>query len=131
MALQAQMLPILPKAGLLNQKQLFVALHDAVRDQAAEGRTFMSTYPQKRGSSSYRRTGTLRNSWSFKVKSGSKRIEGTVGSNSGIAPYNEEVQGEKQDPLFAMLGWRNVEDLEKKTNREFPSAVERIIGRAK
>lgn len=130
MALQMRLIPLLPPGGILNAAQVFTALHNGVRDQSAESVRFMSTYPPKPGKSRYRRTGTLRRSWSFTVKSGNRRVEGSVNSNSGIAPYNEDVQGENQRPLFETLGWRNVKDLEKKVGREFVGRLERIVKRA-
>ncbi len=123
-----KLIPTIPKDGILSPEKLFVGLSNGVRDMAVESVRFMSTYPPKRGASRYRRTGTLRNSWSFSIKSGGKRIEGSVNSNSGIAPYNEEVQGENQDALFSMIGWKNVNDLQKKVDREFQGRLGRIIG---
>lgn len=129
MTLQMRLIPISPPGGIVDSRRLFTALHSGIRDESAEGVRFMSVYPAKT-SRRYRRTGTLRRSWSFDVKSGQRRIEGRVGSNAGIAPYNEDVQGVNQDALFAAIGWRNVNDLERKVNRDLPGRFERIIGAA-
>ena len=127
--LQIKMIPIVSEKPFGNIPRMFSLLHNAVRDQAAEGVRFMSVYPTKSGSN-YKRTGTLRKSWSFVIKTGGRLIEGIIGSNSNIAPYNEEVQGVNQDEIFATLGWRNVNDLGKVIDKEFPKRIQEMIGRA-
>lgn len=123
---QIQMVPI-GDFGFKDTAKLMVILNDAVRDETAEGVRYMSVYPTKPPGSSYVRTGTLRRSWSSKVSSGSGSIEGTVGSQGSIAPYNEDVQGETQMPLFQRIGWRTTEDLRKQFDSKFADNVQKKI----
>lgn len=127
--LQVKMIPIGIEKPFGDLPKMFVLLNNGVRDQAAEGVRFMSTYPPIRDSS-YRRTGTLRRSWSFSMRTGGGRIEGEIGSNSNIAPYNREVQGKEQTDLFWGKGWHNVTQLETMIDKDFPKRVQSLIGRA-
>ncbi len=124
------MIPIVTPKPFGDVPKAFAVMHDVVRDQAAEGVKFMSQYPAKPGDSRYKRTGTLRRSWAFKITSGNNRIEGEIGSNANVAPYNEEVQGADQNPFFKAVGWKNVEDLGKKIDKEFPERMQRAIDKA-
>lgn len=124
--LQIQMIPIVPKGRLGNPAKLFALMHRGITDQAAEGVRFMSFYPPKQKTD---RTGTLRRSWSFRVVSGNRRIEGIIGSNPNIAPYNERVQGENQEEPWASIGWRNIKDLIKLIERSFPKRMQDLVGR--
>jgi len=126
---QFQFIPVTPPKGLGDIPKLFAILNNAVRDQVAEGVRFMSTYPAKPGGSSYRRTGTLRRSWSFAMKTGGGRIEGTIKSNQNVAPYNEDVQGEDQQALFKRIGWKNIKDLDKKIDKEFSKRVDDMVSK--
>jgi len=127
---QVKVIPITPTESLVNTPKLFVLLTAAVRDQVAEGVRLMSIYPPQLGRSKYRRTGTLRRSWSFGVTTGGGRIEGLVRSASNIAPYNREVQGEEQLLFFGRRGWANIKELDKQINRDFPKRMQDMINRA-
>ncbi len=129
--LQTKMLPVGKDVELFNERQLFVALHDALRDEVADGVRFMSRYPAKPGRSTYRRTGTLRRSWFFKISSGMRRITGLVGSNANVAPYNVRVQGDDQLPHFERIGWRDTKTLSRVLGRSFTRRIERIFGNLK
>ena len=107
----------------------FVLLANAVRDEAAEGERFMTQYPPEAPGGHYRRTGTLRKSWSSNVKTGGSKIEGEVGSAGNIAPYNEDVQGENKESLFKQIGWRNVEDLQSKVQGSLPDRIQDAINK--
>ncbi len=97
----------------------------------AEGNRFIAKYPPQRlRKSGYKRTNTLKRSWSFKVRNEGRRIIGTVGSNSNIAPYNRFVQGKRQRRLFRGAGWRNVNTLEARMTRQLISGVDTIMERA-
>ena len=95
--------------------------HDVVRMMqrtTAEGQRRIAVYPPQRlRKSGYRRTGTLKRSWSKKVSSGGNKVEGVVGSNAGIAPYNVWVQGprkgrgRRQVAIFRRAGWQGVDEL--------------------
>lgn len=61
----------------------------------------LSTYPPLRSGSTYKRTGTLRRSWSRRIEGSGLEQRAIVGSNSNIAPYNRAVQDEEeQRPAF-------------------------------
>ncbi len=125
-----RMIPILPDRSFRQDTaKAFAAVNNAVRDTVADGVRLISDYPAQ-GRSRYRRTGTLRRSWGFSMKSGGRRIEGTVQSNSRIAPYNRDVQGENQKPLFERRGWRNVTDLIGFMGDLLPSRVQRALNEA-
>ena len=103
----------------------------AVRDASANGTRFIQKYPAQRLlKTGYRRTGTLKRSWSFKVVNGATQITGTVGSNSNMAPYNRPVQGSPQVRLFKGAGWRNIDVLQRKMENEFNKDLETILKRA-
>ena len=125
--MQMQMIPIGKDIKLGDVPKLFVTLNDAVRDEVAEGVRFMSEYPPSPAGSTYRRTGTLRRSWSFEVKSGGGRIEGSVGSNSNVAPYNMTVQGDEQGSVFINIGWRDTKTLGKIMEKDFPGRCQSLV----
>ena len=114
------------KKKLINPPRLIVGLTNAVRDTVVEGRTYAAYYPPQRLTKTrYKRTGTLGRSWSFGVRVRPGQIEGDVGSNANIAPYNRRVQGARgqQDPMFRRAGWRNVDDLIKFVRPHFLKRV--------
>ncbi len=129
MALTVRTIPIGDDWNLGDPRKLFTALYNAIRDQVAEGVRFMSKYPPKLNPN-WRRTGTLRRSWSFSVKSGGNRIEGEIKSAHNIAPYNERVQGIEQMEPWQSIGWRNVDDLLKQIDKDFLKRVDKELEKA-
>jgi len=124
-----EIIPIMPKESFSSDTtKIFAAAHNVVRDTVADGVRFISDYPAQAAGSRYRRTGILRRSWGFNIKSGNMRIEGTVQSNSMVAPYNRDVQGENQKPLFERRGWKNVSDLMKFMAEGFSDKVQKAVG---
>lgn len=115
--------PILPKRQMVDRAALTAAAQRAMRNTVVEGARFMSEYPPQRlTKTGYRRTGTLKRSWSFKVETTASAVIGTVGSNSGVAPYNRDVQGPgtEQKAMFRVRGgWQNVDDLNERLSREW------------
>ncbi len=106
-------------------------LQRLMRNTVAEGNRFIAKYPPQRlRKSGYKRTGTLKRSWSFKVRNEGRRIVGTVGSNSNIAPYNRFVQGQRQRRLFRGAGWRNVNTLEARMVKQLITGADDIMERA-
>ncbi len=102
-------------------------LKSAMVSTTAEGQRFIAKYPaQTLRKSGYRRTGTLKRSWSSKVTSTKTKITGVVGSNDNIAPYNKFVQGSPQSKLFRTTAWRNIDDLRKNMENDFVKRVEEI-----
>ncbi len=124
---EIRLIPIVPDKLFGDAPKVMAILHSAIRDQVAEGVRFMTWYPPQPPNSTYRRTTRLMASWSYSISSGSHRIEGRILSNSGIAPYNKDVQGVEQDYVFTRIGWRNVPELIEKIDDEFPERVQRLI----
>ena len=128
--MQIQMIPIgQPEQIFKDTAKVFVVIEQAVRNEVVEGVRFMSVYPPAPPNSRYVRTGILRRSWNFKVVTGGGRIEGVVGSQSNIAPYNEEVQGSPQGNIFRDIGWRNTDDLQKQIDTKFADKVQAEISK--
>lgn len=91
----------------------------AMQDTTSDGVRLVSTYPpQTLTATGYRRTGTLKRSWSPDVSVSGIRITGIVGSNGNIAPYNLEVQGPVQNRVFKSAGWPNEADLKQQMERD-------------
>ncbi len=104
-------------------------LKGAMVSTTADGQRFIAKYPaQTLRKSKYRRTGTLKRSWSSKVTSTRTKIIGVVGSNDNIAPYNKLVQGNRgqQAKLFRGYTWRNIDDLRRNMENDFRKRVEDI-----
>lgn len=106
-------------------------LEKLMTNTVADGNRFIAKYPPQRlKKSGYVRTGTLKRSWSFRVRRGKSKIVGTVGSNSNIAPYNKFVQGKTQRRLFRGAGWRNVNSLEARMIKRLITGTDDIMGKA-
>lgn len=122
--------PILPKGPIANPARMMAELKQAMENTVADGLAFIQEYPPSR-SKWYKRTGTLRRAWSRKVTETGGGIEGTIGANSGMAPYAEDVQGENQLDLFRVYDWRNVpmlvDRVTKRLEQEANAAVKRAI----
>ena len=130
MATRIKIIPIRSRAPKPDARKIRRELEKAMRDSVSDGQRFIAKYPPQRlRKTGYRRTGTLKRSWSSKVTSGARRIEGVVGSNSGIAPYNRPVQGRRQVPAFRRAGWKGVDDLAKMLQDELNKRVQRVIDR--
>ncbi len=123
-------IPIKPKGARINTTGLAMDLTNAMRDVTSDGQTLAARYPpQTLRKSGYRRTGTLKRSWSSRVRTRTGSIEGTVGSNSNMAPYNRFVQGRKgqQARIFRRTRWTTVDDLEKVMQDDLNERVEEIL----
>ncbi len=126
-----RIIPIKPVGAEVNVQGLKREVARALRQVVAEGQRFIATYPPQRLlATGYRRTGTLRRSWSSKVDVTFGGITGTVGSNANIAPYNVFVQGSPQRPIFRTAGWRGVDDLADFLQTRVGSAVDRAVEKA-
>ncbi len=94
---------------LPNRATIITALTKDIQNATAEGNRALAEYPTKPPGSTYRRTNTLKRSWSMApVTISGNNLQGAVRSNSNIAPYNRDVQGKLQEPLFFTLGWLDV-----------------------
>ena len=131
MSVNITFIPIKPRGQMLNKATVLRALSAALTDTVAEGNRWIAEYPQAPPGQKYKRTGTLKRSWSMKPTTRrGDRLEAEVGSNGGMAPYNEDVQGEKQEAFFRRRGWRDVNGLVKLVQRELPVRAQRAIDRA-
>lgn len=122
--------PIRPRSRKwpLDVGKLVNGLVRAMSDSVKSGQAKMQTYPPQLPTLyPYRRTGTLRRSWSSDVTSGSNRIVGVVGSNSAIAPYNRQVQGTDQVPYFDSAGWPSVADLKGQLEKDLPPRLRSAV----
>ena len=128
-----KMIPIIPTKPIVNAARVMAGLSKAVRDVVIEGKRKAAEYPtQTLTATGYRRTGTLKRSWSFEFRSGGNRIEGIVGSSSNIAPYNATVQGAKafQDPMFKGAGWTGQDKLAESMEKDLIKRTQEAINNA-
>lgn len=120
--------PIIPKKTPIDLNLLRRRLENDLEQVAREGLRFIATYPPQRlTQSGYRRTGTLKRSWSMKTRFTSRRLVATIGSNSNIAPYNRPVQGKPQASIFKAAGWRGVDDLIVKVQNDFKKRAQKTV----
>lgn len=126
-----KLIPIKVKHPVMDNARLLRELTGALVDMQAEGVRLMATYPPQRPNSRYRRTGTLKRSWSMPpVRRSGNALAAEIFSNGGIAPYNRKVQGVGQDPFFGQRGWVDVRALVKLVNKQLPQRVQRAFDRA-
>ena len=129
--LNVTLIPIRPKGLLKSVAAAKGAVRRALTDMVAEGQRYMAEYPPQPPESRYRRTGDLKKSWiqspASQVKEQGGAMVGVMGSNSGMAPYNRDVQGVAQRAFFRGRGWRNVNDLRAKVEKELAQRVQREI----
>lgn len=108
-----------------------------LRRVAAEGHRKIAKYPPQRlKKTNYRRTGTLKRSWSHRVGQEGQDVAAEVGSSSNIAPYNRYVQGPREGPrgrrqvkAFRQAGWQGVDELEKMQEDMVQDGLQEIIDR--
>lgn len=125
-----RIIPIRPVGAQVDVANLKREIVSVLRGVVADGQRFVASYPsQTLKASGYRRTGTLRRSWSSKVDVTFTSITGTVGSNSNIAPYNVFVQGDPQKAIFRTAGWKGVDDLGDFLQTRTAAAVDRIVAK--
>ncbi len=125
------------KGAKVNTASIHRDITHMMRQTVTEGRRTIAKYPaQQLRKSRYRRTGTLKRSWSAKVEAGADRVAGEVGSNSNIAPYNRHVQGPKEGArgrrqlaMFRRAGWMGVDELEDLLEDKVQDGLQRIIDR--
>ena len=107
-----------------------------MRRTVTEGQRHIAKYPPQRlRKTNYRRTGTLKRSWSKRVTAAGVEVAGIVGSNSNIAPYNVVVQGtrkgtgRRQARIFRRAGWRGVDGLSSMMEDSVEKGLQKIIDR--
>lgn len=83
------------------------AMRGAMNDATALLLRELQTYPSQRTGSTYKRTGTLRRSWSRDIQGEGLAMRGIVGSNENMAPYNRLVQSEADQATVHRGRWTN------------------------
>ena len=109
-----------------------IAMNRAMTDATVLLLRRMKEYPPPRPNQQYKRTNTLKRSWSREVVWQGGDVTGRVGSNSDMAPYNREVQdSEVQGPLFRGR-WQTVQsvvmDEQRTIVRMFDERIREQIG---
>ena len=95
----------------------------------------MRTYPPQRTGSTYKRTNTLKGSWSRDIQGSGSDLVGRVVSNGNAAPYNVYVQDRTQQARWHRGNWTNtVQAVAERSNDAiqdmFRARVEAAIGGA-
>lgn len=80
-----------------------LAMGDALRHLLRQ----MKMYPPQRRGSTYKRTNTLKDSWSSRIDGRGAALTGIVGSNSNTAPYNRLVQDATRQAGVHRGRWTN------------------------
>lgn len=88
-------------------KALERAMRGAMNDATALLLRDLQTYPSQRTGSTYKRTGTLRRSWSREIQGDGFALRGIVGSNENMAPYNRVVQDADMQAEIHRGRWTN------------------------
>lgn len=122
------MFEVIKPKPLMDPRKIQAELVKVMEDTVQDGITFMREYPpQTLTKTGYVRTGTLMRSWSKDVKVSTDRIEGTIGSNGGMAPYNLYVEGPEQTHMMASAGWQNVEMLVKLVETKLKARLDKVF----
>jgi hypothetical protein len=67
----------------------------------------LRTYPPQRAGSAYKRTNTLKGSWSRRIEGRGLEMVGHVESNGNVAPYNRLVQDRTRQAQIHRTLWTN------------------------
>ena len=102
------------------------ALRAAMEDSTVLLLREQQTYPPQRTGSTYKRTNTLRRSWSRRIRQEGSGIVGEVGSSGNTAPYNRYVQDQTQQANIHRGRWTNTAQ---ETARRNESTVQRYFDR--
>lgn len=88
--------------------QLDTAMRAAMTDATVYLLAQMRTYPPQRAGSAYKRTDTLKGSWSrLPLEGDGADLVGRVASNGNAAPYNRYVQDAEQQARVHRGLWTN------------------------
>jgi hypothetical protein len=87
--------------------QIDRAFRGAMEDATVHLLEQMKTYPPQRAGSTYKRTNTLKGSWSRRITGRGVEISGVVGSNANVAPYNRLVQDATRQSRVHRGRWTN------------------------
>ena len=92
-----------------------VALRGAVEDGTTYVLYKIRRYPPQRPGSSYRRTNTLKRSWSRRIEGRGLEIRGIVASNGNMAPYNRTVQDRDRQARIHRGRWQTAQSVSEAT----------------
>ena len=102
------------------------ALRAAMEDSTVLLLREQQTYPPQRTGSTYKRTNTLRRSWSRRIYRDGSGIVGEVGSSGNTAPYNRYVQDQAMQATVHRGRWTNTAQ---ETARRNTTTVQRYFDR--
>ena len=102
------------------------ALRAAMEDSTVLLLREQQTYPPQRAGSTYKRTNTLRRSWSRRIRQEGSELVGEVGSSGNTAPYNRYVQDQTQQASIHRGRWTNTAQ---ETARRNTTTVQRYFDR--
>ena len=120
---------IKPRKPICNVAQLQKRLDRAMEETVVQGATFMRVYPPKPLLSTYVRTFMLAKSWGWEVQQRGKDLEGTIYSNSNVAPYNVYVQSEEmQSAVMKGYNWQTEVKMAEVIRPQFLERLELIMG---
>lgn len=102
------------------------ALRAAMEDSTVLLLREQQTYPPAPAGSTYKRTNTLRRSWSRRIRQEGSELVGEVGSSGNTAPYNRYVQDQTQQASIHRGRWSNTAQ---ETARRNTTTVQRYFDR--
>jgi len=111
--------------------QIRRALVAGLNDASALLLEDLKTYPQQRSGTTYRRTNTLKRSWTREIKP--EQLAARVGSNANVAPYNRYVQDEAMQARVHHGRWNNTvqatsRNRQQQINDMFAARLRQFIG---
>jgi hypothetical protein len=89
------------------------------------------TYPPQHSGATYRRTNTLKRSWTREIKP--EQLTARVGSNANVAPYNRYVQDEAMQARVHRGRWNNTiqatsRNRQQQVNDMFAARLRQFVG---
>ena len=102
------------------------ALRAAMEDSTVLLLREQQTYPPAPAGSTYKRTNTLRRSWSRRIYRDGTAIVGEVGSSGNTAPYNRYVQDQTMQATVHRGRWTNTAQ---ETARRNTATIQRYFDR--
>jgi len=121
---------ITTKKPILDVGKATSGIRDAMDKTLMRGKNTWTQYPPQPAGSRYRRTGTLGRSISTTINAVGGRLEGVLGSNSNIAPYNDDVIGIEQQDVFKRIGWIDAKEVGEMMESELKARVDKALDSA-
>ncbi len=112
--------------------QIDRALRAAMTDATVYLLNQMRTYPPQRPGSAYKRTNTLKGSWSRRIEGRGLDTVGHVESNGNAAPYNRLVQDRTRQATVHRGRWQTAQAVAERStgaiNDMFAARIRAAIG---